>query len=284
MLLREALGRSLNVPAIRICNVVGVGPLLDRLHAAGFASLRQGADYYGLGLTLGNGEVTLLELAQGYAMFARGGLAVRAHGLAGVPEVPERVFSEQASYLITDILSDEMLRIKAFGAANPLLFDFPFAVKTGTSANWRDSWAVGYSSAFTVAVWAGDFSGATMNQISGAIGAGPLFNKAVTSMVYGSSVPHLPVLPRPPPGLELISVCPLSGGCYCTSMSTGSLAMPPPHISIRCLPFVNSQSAVYGHAAVAAVFPSTLQRTSGSAGSASPLNARSALRGHTPVR
>jgi penicillin-binding protein 1C len=222
VLMREALGRSLNVPAIRTLNFVGIEPLLDRLHRCGFASLSRDAGHYGLGLTLGNGEVTLLELAQGYAQFARGGYPLTAKAIKDTKtgQPTKRVFSEQTCFLITDILSDELLRIQAFGAANPLLFDFPFAIKTGTSANWRDSWVVGYCRDFTVAVWAGDFEGATMNRISGSIGAGPLFNKVVHLMVYGHSVPRLPVMPVPPQGVEQITVCPLSGlapGEYCPS-------------------------------------------------------------------
>ncbi|HON10811.1 MAG TPA: transglycosylase domain-containing protein, partial [Chitinispirillaceae bacterium] len=222
VLMREALGRSLNVPAIRTLNYAGLETFLDRLHQAGFKSLSRDANYYGLGITLGNGEVTLLELAQGYAMFARGGYPLTAREVMGqVNEKNEkRVFSERVCFLITDILSDDLLRIQAFGAANPLLFDFPFAIKTGTSANWRDSWAVGYCKDFTIAVWAGDFEGATMDRISGSIGAGPLFNKVLNLMVYGHSVPRIPVLPKPPAGVEQIMVCPLSGmtpGEYCPS-------------------------------------------------------------------
>lgn len=89
--------------------------------------------------------------------------------------------------------------------------DASTAIKTGTSANWRDSWAVGYSTDFTVAVWAGDFEGATMNQVSGSIGTDPLFNKVVRLMVYGNAVPRIPVLPRPPQGVDQVTVCPLSG-------------------------------------------------------------------------
>ncbi|NLG17366.1 MAG: penicillin-binding protein 1C [Fibrobacter sp.] len=222
VLMREALGRSLNVPAIRTLNFAGLETFLDRLHQAGFKSLSRDANYYGLGITLGNGEVTLLELAQGYAMFARGGYPVTAKAVMDQKIEPgkKRVFSEQISFLITDILSDDLLRIQAFGAVNPLLFDFPFAIKTGTSANWRDSWAVGYCKDFTLAVWAGDFEGATMDRVSGSIGAGPLFNKVLNLMVYGNSVPRIPVMPKPPAGVEQITVCPLSGmtpGEYCPS-------------------------------------------------------------------
>jgi len=212
VLLADALGRSLNVPAVRVANIVGPEKLLERLRAAGFHSLDQPAEHYGLGLTLGNGEVTLLELAQGYAMFARGGLSCTAHGFHGsfVP-TPRRVFSEQASYLITHILSDEELRRRAFGASNPLMLGFPMAVKTGTSTNWRDSWVVGYTETYTVAVWAGDFEGRPMNQLSGAVGAGPLFYGVARLMAESTEASSRPHLPPRPPGIEEVIICPLSG-------------------------------------------------------------------------
>jgi penicillin-binding protein 1C len=225
VLMREALGKSLNIPAIRLLNFIGVEPLLERLHQCGFTSLNQGADHYGLGLTLGDGEVTLLELVEGYAMFARGGTAVKSHAILNSSDTtqPKSVFSKEICFLITDILSDEQVRVEAFGLLNPLIFDFPFALKTGTSANWRDSWVIGYCKDYTVGVWCGDFEGATMNEISGAVGAGPLFNRVVNLLVYGSSIPRIPIMPAPPPGVEQISICPLSGlrpGDYCPTSKT----------------------------------------------------------------
>jgi penicillin-binding protein 1C len=212
VLLSEALGRSLNIPAVRVAKAAGLSELLTRLRAAGFASLTGTVAHYGLGLTLGNGEVTLLELAQGFAMLARRGLSCSARTLSRPPLSPsQRVFSEQVSFLVTSILADEGLRMRAFGPANPLLLGFPMAVKTGTSTNWRDSWAVGFTERHTVAVWAGNFDGRPMEQLSGAIGAGPLFHDVavlVADRVRRSSPPSLP---PPPDGVEPVEVCALSG-------------------------------------------------------------------------
>ncbi len=212
VLMREALGRSLNVPAIRTANAIGIENLLKSLQKTGFVSLNRTVDHYGLGLTLGSGEVTLLELAQGYAMFARRGLTCRVKIFKDMPEEePVRVFSEDVCFLISDILSDEGLRIRAFGVANPLMFDFPIAIKTGTSSNWRDNWVVGYTEQHTIAVWAGDFKGNPMNQMSGSIGAGPLFNKIANLVVYRGAIPQLPVLHEAPEGVESILICKRSG-------------------------------------------------------------------------
>lgn len=213
VLMKQALGRSLNIAAIRTLNFVGIDTLLVRLQKAGISSLTDDADHYGLGLTLGNGEVTLYELAQAYTSFARKGWRSYPNFLRdSVSTDSASIFDEKTCFLITDILSDEKLRIQAFGVANPLLFDFPIAVKTGTSANFRDNWVMGFTDKFTIGVWAGDFSGEPMNQFSGSVGAGPLFNK-ITNLV----VNHQPPTERPQKqalmfGVEQILVCPLSGG------------------------------------------------------------------------
>ena len=212
VLMGEALGRSLNVPAVRTANAVGIELILERLRMVGFSTFDLDIAHYGLGLTLGNGEVTLLDLAQGYAAFARGGQTCTARLLAAQPDAPTtQAFTEQASFLITNILSDEQLRIRAFGADNPLMLGYPVAVKTGTSSNWRDSWSVGYTEDFTVAVWAGDFSGRPMHRISGALGAGPLFHQVVDHLVTRSAVRRLPQPTPPPEGIESVEVCTLSG-------------------------------------------------------------------------
>lgn len=223
VLLGDALGRSLNVPAIKVAAIVGVAPLLERLRALGMRSLTRSAEHYGLGLTLGNGEVTPLELAQAYAALARGGLAcAEVEVFAGDAESrPDpggadpgaRVFSARTSFLITEILGDERLRIAAFGPANALLLGFPIAVKTGTSSNWRDSWAVGYTERYTIAVWAGNFDGSSMNHLAGATGAGPLF-ATVAGLVMeraerrGEPPAHGPTAPD---GVVEVEVCALSG-------------------------------------------------------------------------
>jgi penicillin-binding protein 1C len=212
VLMGEALGRSLNVPALRVANAVGVADVVSTLRALGFTTLDRAADHYGLGVALGNGEVTLLELAQAYAALARGGVTCRARGLRDAAVEPgRRVFSEEVSFLVSHVLADESLRVRAFGAANPLLLGFPMAVKTGTSTNWRDNWSAGYTDRYTLAVWTGDFAGNPMNQLSGAIGAGPLFASVAKLVVRRGAVPHVPRAPAPPPGVEAALVCPTSG-------------------------------------------------------------------------
>jgi penicillin-binding protein 1C len=213
VLFHEALGRSLNVPAIRVAALFGTEELLGTLHEAGFSSLDKPASHYGLGLTLGNGEVTLLELAQGYAMFARGGRSCTAVGSQSPLDSArgERaVFSPQTAFLITSALSDEATRMRAFGPGNALMLSFPVAVKTGTSTNWRDNWAVGYTQKYTVAVWAGDFENRPMDSLAGASGAGPLFNRVMTRVALRGGQPK-PVAFAAPEDVVEVSVCATSG-------------------------------------------------------------------------
>jgi len=212
VLAAEALGRSLNVPAVRLANAAGLDQILGTLRRAGFDTLTEDADHYGLGLTLGNGEVTLLDLAQGYAAFARGGTTCTPRTTAADPVDPgQTLVSEQTAFLITELLADEAVRARAFGPGHPLRFAYPVAVKTGTSTNFRDSLAVGYTDRYTVAVWAGDFGGRPMDQLSGAVGAGPLFRRVMDHLVLRGAVDARPQRSVPPTGVEQVQVCALSG-------------------------------------------------------------------------
>jgi penicillin-binding protein 1C len=210
---REALGSSYNVPAVELAERLGVSSLLQVLHGAGFASLSRSAEYYGLGLALGNGDVSLLELANGYRALASGGLWRPFRWRAAAPgetvEPGIRVTSERSAALVLDILADPVARIPAFGLATPLDFPFPVAAKTGTSRHFTDNWAVAATGGFTVAVWVGNFSGRPMDGVSGVSGAGPLLHRAVlaTARRYDAGV-----LPTPAAtGAVPAAICRLSG-------------------------------------------------------------------------
>ena len=192
---RLALANSLNIPAVRVLDELGGAAVLhERLRACGLTTLTQPAQHYGLGLTLGNAEVRLLELANAYACLARLGewrpwrLVERAGDFQSPPlsvggiadggcKPPAQVFSRAAAWLVADVLADNHARALAFGLETPLRFDFPVACKTGTSTDYRDNWAVGYTPEFTVAVWAGNFDGSPMRGVSGVSGAGPVLQE-----------------------------------------------------------------------------------------------------------
>jgi penicillin-binding protein 1C len=170
---RLALGNSLNIPAVRAVQFVGVDEFLARLHELGIRSLQQHPDYYGDGLALGNGEITLLELVRAYTVLARRGTHRRLKFfMTEEPRLEEarRIFSAEIASLIGNILSDPEARRLEFGNGSLLRFPVQTAVKTGTSSDYRDAWAVGFNHGFTVGVWIGNLDHAATDGITGAGG------------------------------------------------------------------------------------------------------------------
>ena len=210
---REALASSYNVPAVELTDRIGYATLLHGLHEAGFVSLDRSPEFYGLGLALGNGDVTLLELANGYRALANGGRWTPTRWWAGEETSSEgqgvRVVSSQAAALTLDILADPDARIPGFGLTTP--FDWPFraAAKTGTSRHFTDNWAVAVTERFTVAVWAGNFNGRPMEGVSGVSGAGPLLHRAVLVTAARYAPGDLPKAARA--GLTPRTICRVSG-------------------------------------------------------------------------
>jgi len=223
---REALASSFNIPAVALAEQIGVGTLLNGLHEAGFASLGRSAEHYGLGLALGNGDVTLLELANGYrALLNRGEwspvMYFAGPGPGGQAAAPSRrVASAEAAQLTLDILADAEARIPGFGLVTPFDWPFPVAVKTGTSRHFTDNWAVAVTPGFTVAVWVGNFSGRPMDGVSGITGAGPLLHRAVLETARRIAPGHLPRAAEA--GLVPHTVCRVSGlraGAHCPTIT-----------------------------------------------------------------
>lgn len=218
---REALASSFNIPAVELVNRLGAGSVLRTLQLAGFTSLTHGAEYYGLGLALGVGDVTLLELANAYRALANGGVwrpvtwsatdASRASGDAG-----RRVVSSRAAALVLDILADPAARLAGFGPGSALELPFPAAAKTGTSRHFTDNWAVVTTAGFTIAAWVGNFSGRTMRGVSGVTGAAPLAHRIALATARRYAPGVLPAVERA--GGVARTVCRLSGllaGPYC---------------------------------------------------------------------
>lgn len=177
---RRALACSYNIPAVKAAELSGTFNLLALLRRAGFTSLTKPADFYGLGLALGNGEVRLLDLTNAYAALARGGVykpvLFATTPIIRAPGRETRLLTPQASYLVTDILADNNARAPAFGLNSPLSLPFPFAAKTGTSKDYKDNFAIGYTARWTVGVWVGNFDATSMQKVSGITGAGPILH------------------------------------------------------------------------------------------------------------
>jgi penicillin-binding protein 1C len=207
---RTSLGASLNVPAVRTLMMVGPDAFQKQLRRLGLP-LQQSGDYYGFSLALGSAEVSLLDLSNAYRTLANGGRSgpttllraakaslqtapapAPAPALAAMPALDPR-----AAFIVSDIMSDPVARARTFGTDSVLATRYWTAVKTGTSKDMRDNWAVGYSQHYTVGVWVGNASGAPMWDVSGTTGAAPIW-AAVMNFLHAqqSSQP-----PKPPPGM-----------------------------------------------------------------------------------
>jgi penicillin-binding protein 1C len=192
---RLALANSLNIPAVKVLEKVGVEKFLQRLQQLGFHQLNKPAEYYGLGLTLGSGEVTLWQLANSYLTMANQGKiqpfqvttkpSIRLQDINSQNKLQDQsqdidhfnylAREKETWLLITDMLSDSHARASEFGIDSVLNLPFPTAVKTGTSSDFRDTWTVGFTRDYTVATWVGNFNGDRLKLVSGVMGAAPLW-------------------------------------------------------------------------------------------------------------
>lgn len=235
--LRQALARSYNIPAVKVLDWVGVDNVIKTAHRLGINTLNKDLDYYGLSLTLGGGEVTLLDMTYAFGVFANGGVMAgvsrpeekRRPGYRELDPVPflriedrhgkviweytapatQQVVDPKLNYLLVDVMSDKVARLAAFGYNNALeLADGrPVAAKTGTTNNYWDAWTVGFTPQLVTGVWVGNADNKPMNRVSGASGAAPIWNKVMATALEGQPVEAF----LRPPGIKDVVVCSVSG-------------------------------------------------------------------------
>ena len=193
---RTALAASLNVPAVRALVMVTPDAFHRQLTAVGLP-LRESGDYFGYSLALGSPEVPLLHLTNAFRTLANGGRASAVAVAADAKPLFTPALDARAAFIVGDILSDGNARARTFGTDSVLATRFWSAVKTGTSKDMRDNWAVGWSERYTVGVWVGNASGAAMHDVSGTSGAAPVW--ATVMGFLHAREPSRP--PRPPQGL-----------------------------------------------------------------------------------
>ncbi|MFH0351714.1 MAG: penicillin-binding transpeptidase domain-containing protein, partial [Chromatiales bacterium] len=185
---RTALAGSLNVPAVRTLGVTGVDAFRDRLEALGYRGITRDGDYYGYSLALGSAEISLFEQVNAYRTLANGGIVspLTMWQDQATKDPPTRVMSEEAAFIVADILSDRAGRAVTFGLDNPLVTRFWSAVKTGTSKDMRDNWCIGFTSDYSVGVWVGNFEGDAMHRVSGVTGAAPVWLTIMNALHAGA--------------------------------------------------------------------------------------------------
>ena len=190
---RTALGASLNVPAVRTLVMVSPDAFAKQLRSAGLP-LRESGDYYGYSLALGSSETSLLNLTNAYRTLANGGrFSATSISIRNKPEFKTTI-DPRAAFIVTDILADPLARARTFGTDSVLGTRFWTAVKTGTSKDMRDNWAIGYSQRYTVGVWVGNASGSAMWDVSGTSGAAPIW-AAVMNHLHRTEPSHAPTPP-----------------------------------------------------------------------------------------
>jgi 1A family penicillin-binding protein len=218
VLLREALASSYNLIAVKVLDSIGVETMTGLARRLGITTFDD-PERLGLAVTLGGGEVRLLQETAAYAAFANGGSAVHPIAVRSVQDAEghvlwsqgedrgRQVLDERVAYLVSDILSDNVARIPSFGEESVLKLSHPAAVKTGTTTDFRDNWTVGYTPDLVVGVWAGNADSEPMREISGVSGAAPIWHDFMEAALKGTPNREF----QRPDGLVEVEVCALSG-------------------------------------------------------------------------
>ena len=218
--IREALASSYNIPAVVALEKVGLSRFVQLMGDLGLDSLTRNTQV-DLSITLGGGEVRLIDLTRAYAVLANGGQWIETQMILRVvrrsdgavlyeappPRLGRRVLDERVAYLITDILSDNQARQPSFGVNSPLNIGRPAAAKTGTTTDFRDNWIIGYTPDLVVGVWVGNADNTPMRDVTGVSGAGPIWNLFMRRALVGQPERAF----RRPEGLVEAEVCALSG-------------------------------------------------------------------------
>jgi membrane carboxypeptidase/penicillin-binding protein PbpC len=215
---RESLGSSLNIPAVKTLQEVGVEETIDLARRLGITSLSDPRQY-DLSLALGGGHVSLLELSTAYAALANHGSFTGNYSILDIEDAdgkfsctqekaaPIQVFDPRVAWLISDILSDDSARTTGFGLNSTLKLDRTAAVKTGTTTNFHDNWTIGYTPDLVVGVWVGNSGHEPMHNVTGLSGAAPIWHEVMRGLLQGR--PDHPF--ERPDGLTQVEVCDLSG-------------------------------------------------------------------------
>jgi hypothetical protein len=262
LLLRDALANSYNIPPIQLIRDIGVQAFISTGRKMGIESLTEPSGHYGLALTLGGGDVTLLEMTTAFATLANLGQKPHLTGYLKINDSRDRfvydsnqsrippvnALDPRIAYIITDILDDDAARAPAMGYGNSLNLAFPAAAKTGTTNDFRDNWTLGYTPGVVVGVWVGNTDDHPMRSSSGLYGAAPLWRKIIeqiyanedirASLAVNGSQPKTAF--EMPGGIEEKKVClPRgTGGSNCAATRTDLFLRGGPNHGIQRIGYV----------------------------------------------
>ncbi len=232
--IRHALANSYNIPSVKLLEVMGIPRMLENARNMGLRSLNRDDSYYGLSLTLGGGEVTLMDMMTAFHVMANQGVRIDPQPFVRVTDsqgaevhlpgfgVARRVLSPGTAFVMTDILSDTAAREPAFGVNNKLKLSRPAAAKTGTTTNWKDNWTLGYTRYIMAGVWSGNNDGTSMYDSPGSLGAAPIWNAfmeqaindpAMRAVVDAPIAPALWEFEVPEGEAEFVEACPPGVQC-----------------------------------------------------------------------
>ncbi len=181
--IRSALGNSLNISAVKMLNIIGIPEFFGFLNDCEILKFsKNAANYFGLGLAIGNPEISMLDLVKAYGIFINSGKLINLRFKENEKKESRQLISPETSFIICDILSDPSARLLTFGNPDFFKFDFPVALKTGTSTNYRDCWIVGFTQNYIVGLWAGNFDGEGTRNLSGSSACGPMLKQILVNL------------------------------------------------------------------------------------------------------
>jgi len=205
--LRVALACSYNIPAFYLAMKLKPLRVIRKLNQAGFTYIKDDPGFYGETIALGAGEVRLLDLVAAFSAFANQGIIYSPAFVKGEPVTSQRLFTETTAFLIWDILADPSARFASFGYESSMNLPFPVAIKTGTSKGFRDRWAVGVNSQYTVGVWIGNPRGENMKDTTNVGNVTAMLRDIFLAIQTDWTTGAVKV----PAGIVKQTICPLSG-------------------------------------------------------------------------